>query len=495
MLFFLPVAVDGYVLTRVTVLFVGVALGVALCFFRPRGSLLELFDPLPVPALALAAAALGAMAVSVSPWVSLAGQYLRYESAPVRLAYLALFGVTACLLAAAGVGARRLAVTAFLLACSVVALEAAWESIANLYGLAGALARPDGNLGNAALLGVVEAMAVPLALGRLLEKRAVRWAPVLLLVLLGLLLSSERSAWLGALLAVTLVFAARLPRARLVWAVPAALLLAAVALALVAGPLGALNADPYTLRLQLWQRVLPMIQARPLLGWGEDTFGLAFGGYAQGYLPHVLFDRAHSQPLDLAAAQGLLGLAASALFWVLFALAILRSGRWRREEGTALMAALAAYTAWSLVNFDWVPATALFWLLAGVAWATGREAGPPRRADRRLASLVTLLAAGAAAIFGILPLAADLAAYRSLNATAVALDPIQAHYHQLLGEDYLGQGRLAPAAGELRLATELGDDDPLAWWHLGDAEQRLGDTAAAAAARARARQIDPTVGE
>ena len=300
---------------------------------------------------------------------------------------------------------------------------------------------------------------------------------------------------MGGLLALILLGAARVPRARLGWTAVAAVVLVGAMLVVVVGPLGMLNSDPYTRRLQLWQRVLPMIEARPLLGWGEDTFGLVFGGYAHGYLPFVIFDRAHSQPLDLAAAQGLLGVVASLFFWVLFWALLMGDGGWRRGENTSILAGLAAYTAWSLVNFDWVPATAVFWLLAGVAWAGGQDEPAPARPRRALALGATALAAVGAFAFGLLPLAADLAAYRSDNSLAVALDPVQSHYHQLLGEDYLHQGRIASAAGELRRATDLGDDDPLAWWQLGDAEQRLGRAAAAAAAHARARQIDPTVGQ
>jgi hypothetical protein len=48
-----------------------------------------------LPAIAVAFAALLAMAFSVSPAASLVGQYLRYESAVVRVGYLLLLGVTA----------------------------------------------------------------------------------------------------------------------------------------------------------------------------------------------------------------------------------------------------------------------------------------------------------------------------------------------------------------------------------------------------------------
>jgi MFS family permease len=496
LLLFLGTAIDGYVLPRVAVLLSGGAVGLALCLLVTRTSLRATLGPLAWPALAVVAAVLLALAFSISPWASLAGHYLRYESAPVRIGYLLLFATAAGLLAAGGEAARRRAVGWFLLGCCVVALEAGWEWIANRYGLAGALDRPDGNLGNAALLGVVMAMAVPLAIGRLLAPRGLRWTPVLGLVLLGLVLSSERSAWLGALLATLLVLGVRLPRRWLGWGAAAAILiLAAAVLVIVAGPLSGLNGDPFTLRLELWRRVLPMLAARPWSGWGEDTFGLVFGRYSGGFLPGLVFDRAHSQPLDLAAAQGIAGVAALAWFWVAFGLDFLRSGRWRQEENSALLAGLAGYSAWSLVNFDWAPATGLCWLLAAVAWSAGRRPAPaPSPGPNLLLSAgATLVTAAAAVAFGILPVGADLAAYRGDPQQAVALDPIQSHYHQLLGERLLADGRIQAAAAELRRAGELGDDAATDYVELGRAELRLGDKAAAAAAYARAHQLDPNL--
>src|SRR5437868_9727616 len=81
---------------------------------------------------------------------------------------------------------------------------------------------------------------------------------------------------------------------------------------LYASPLRTLNGDPPELRLHLWQDGLHMIAARPLTGWGEDTTGIAFGHFlSQDYASLVTFDRIHSGPLDVAATQGILGVAAT----------------------------------------------------------------------------------------------------------------------------------------------------------------------------------------
>jgi hypothetical protein len=488
-------AVDAYVLPRVLLLLAGGAIGLLICIAMLQTSP-QPWAGLGLPALAVALAALLAMTFSVSPWASLAGQYLRYESAVVRLGYLLLFGVTACLLSAAGDADRRRVVSWYLLGCCAASAEAAWEWFAAGHGLPGGLARPDGNLGNAGLLGAVDAMAVPLLLGRILG-RGWRWALALVPVLVGLATSTSRSAWLAALLAGCVVVALRVPRRRLGLVAGGAVLLALAAAIVVVGPLGGLNSDPYSLRLTLWARVVPMIQARPLFGWGEDTMGLVFGGYAHGYLPGLTFDRAHSQLLDLAVAQGLVGVAASAWFWGSFAAGSLRAGRWRAGECAGLLAALLAYSAWAAVNFDWVPATAPAWLLAGVCWATVRQSEPVRaglsgisKVGAILAGLATL---AAAFVFGVLPVAADIASRGGQLSEAVALDPLQARYHSALGGRLVATGQVAGGAAELRRAGDLGDDSASTWVELGNAERVLGDAAAASAAYARARAIDPSI--
>lgn len=490
---FIPAAVDAYILPRVVLLVVGGGVGLTVCLLR-RGDAhgTGTLGGLRLPAIAVSIAALLALITSVSFWASLAGEYLRYESAVVRIGYVVVFAVTVWLLG--GEASRRRVVTWFLLGTAVASVESAWEWFANRYDLLGALARPDGNLGNAGLLGVLTAMAVPLLLGRLLRRGGLRWAPILGLVVAGLAVSSSRSAWAGALLASLLVIGLWLPRRWLLAVVVIGAVLVTVAgLFVVAGPLRGLNADPYTLRLSLWARAIPMIAARPIFGWGEDTFGLVFGRYAGGLLPGISFDRAHSQPLDLAASQGLVGIAAATWFWAVFLLGMVRSERWRVEECIPLLAALLAYWTWAVVNFDWVPATAVVWLLAGVCWSA-RSAPLAEAGGWRLPLPVALVTGGLALViavgFGVLPLAADLAYYAGLPGQAVFLDPPQARYHRVYGEQLVGNGQIAAGAAELRTAGALGDDDAATWVELGDAERKLGHAAAARTDYARAREID-----
>jgi hypothetical protein len=206
------------------------------------------------------------------------GQYQRYESAVVRVGYLLLLGVTASLLAAAGATCRRRVISWFLVGCAVASIEAGWEWIAFRLGLAGGLARPDGNLGNAALLRALDAMASTLLVGRVLRGEW-RWAPVLALALAGLAASTSRSAWLGALIGGLVVLGMRMPLRRLRWAATGGALALLLAAVLAVGALASLNSDPHALRLAVWGRVLPLILARPIFGWGEDTMGLILGAH------------------------------------------------------------------------------------------------------------------------------------------------------------------------------------------------------------------------
>src|SRR5438093_1393407 len=152
-------------------------------------------------------------------------------------------------------------------------------------------------------------------------------------------------------------------------------LAASAAFILVWPPLRGLNQDPPELRVHLYQDALRMIAARPVSGWGEDTTGLAFGQFlSRDYAGLVTFDRVHSGVLEIAATQGLLGLAA--LTWVIVVLARgMRCGR-SRPGAPGLAGALVGYSVWVFFNFDWAPATGAFWLLAGTCWSVLQA--PPR---------------------------------------------------------------------------------------------------------------------
>jgi hypothetical protein len=251
------------------------------------------------------------------------------------------------------------------------------------------------------------------------------------------------------------------------------LLFGAAALLLTFSPLRQLNQDTGTARLGVWGDSLRLVADRPLLGWGEDTLGLVYGRYqSRDWEPGDSFDRAHSLPLDLAAAQGLLGLATC--IWLF--------GTWwwavpRRAELAGFGGAAAAYLAWALLNFDWAPVTAAFWLLAGAAWPEG----PERQAGATLWRSGGAAAALAAGLALALPaMVADLALYRGQPARAVAADPLQPRYRASAGSL---QG--------LRAAARLNDPEPGAYTALGDAEAAAGHLQEARDAYWRALELYP----
>src|SRR5438270_3734416 len=293
--------------------------------------------------------------------------------------------------------------------------------------------RPDGNLGNANLLAALVAMALPLAVDRALRGGVFvfLWAMAIVVLAAGLFVTTSRSGAFGAV-AGCLTLAVLATRGRLV--IGSALVslgIVGVGLFVMLGsPLRALNNDPPELRLHLWGDALHMIAARPLTGWGEDATGLAFGHFlSQDYASLVTFDRVHSGPLDIAATQGILGLAA--LSWVLVVLAL---RAWRRRldrDVAALSAALVGYTVWVVFNFDWSPATGAFWLLAGTLWSvigaakplSPRGEGPHLGGGRGIRAGVSTALVLLAVVFAVFPLLADVWYLRGRSHLSVQADP------------------------------------------------------------------------
>jgi O-antigen ligase len=489
---FIPNLYDEFILPRVSIVVVGACLGAGIALLLPGGRGL---GPLRMPLIAAAAAALLAFAFSVSPPLSIAGAYTRYESLPVRLAYLGLLAAPVWLLR--GERSREAVVAAFVFGVSIASLEALWQAAAQVNF------RPDGNIGNANLLGALIAMALPLAVARGLrgDRFVLAWGLGALVMVGGIYVSTSRSGGLGALagcLAV-FVFAFRDKLWGAVSLIAASAVVAAALWAIVLGPLGHLNNDPARSRLQLWPDALHMIAARPLTGWGEDATGLTLGRFVSAdWVPGVIYDRTHSGILEIAATQGIVGLLA--LGWVLFVLA---RGIWRyrfSDSVAALGAACIGYTVWVLFNFDWAPATGAFWLLAGTTWSGVRDAAAEQpapitteapRSPGAARSFGAVALALAAVWLGLMPVLAEAWAWQGRDDLAVMVDPLQSHYHWDLGHSRVASGDLSNGVAELQRAADLGETDPQLYVDLGDAEMQVGDRAAAKRAYEMALHIDP----
>jgi O-antigen ligase len=491
---FLPFAVDSYILPRAAIVIAGAGLGFGLAWLLPGGLGL---GPLRLQLIAAAAAALLAFAFSVSWPVSLMGSYTRYESLPIRLSYLGLLAAPVWLLR--DPRSRERVIAAFVLGTSIASVQALVQQVLLNNHLINY--RPDGDLGNANLLGALLAMAIPLAVARGLRSGpyVVAWWIGVAVMVGALVASTSRSGGLGALAGCLAlgVFALK-GRIALAGGVAAIAIIGIALLVILLSPLRLLNDDPGPARLHLWPDAIHMIAARPLTGWGEDTTGLVYGQFLSGdWSPEV--DRAHSGPLDIAATQGLVGL--GALGWVLVTL--LR-GAWRRRftgSVAALAAACIGYSVWVLFNFDWAPATGCFWLLAGTAWS-GVRAGDAkdgvRVADARPAPrMMALRSLGAVSLaagvvwLGVLPVLADIWYYHSRLDLAVVADPLQGRYAWKFGDGLVAIGSTSRGLSELLLAARLGESDPQLYVDIGDAEQGLGRSVEARAAYQMALKIDP----
>jgi len=488
---FLPSLSDSYILPRAATVIVGGCLGMAVALVAPAAggsSLREWRWPL----VAAAAAAVLAFAFSVSWPLGLAGSFTRYESLPMRLAYLGLAASAAWLIRTRW---QRDAVgAALVLGTSIACLEAFDQAAGH------APFRPDGNLGNANLLAALITLALPIAVDRGLRNTNFvgAWWGGAAVMAVGIWVTTSRSGGLGVA-AGLLALAVLSVRGRL--AAAAALASAAAVAALVGviqlSPLRALNDDPASLRLDLWRDGLRMIASRPLTGYGEDTTGIAFGRFlSHDYASLVTFDRLHSGPLDIAAAQGLLGLVA--LGWVLVVLA---RTAWRARDAAGvrgLAAGLAGYSVWVLFNFDWAPATGAFWLVAGTLWAAARmpASAPPEVEPAPVSGYwwrppVAIALVVVATVAGVLPLVADYSYLHGRSDFAVQIDPLQAQYWWGVADADFGDGAFRSGVAALRRAGDLGETDPTLYVQLGDRLLQLGDRQAARDAYQRALGIDP----
>ncbi len=233
-------------------------------------------------------------------------------------------------------------------------------------------------------------------------------------------------------------------------------------------------------RAQFWSAAVDAAGDEPFRGIGAGSFGLYWNRHGDLETP---VRNAHSEPLELLAELGIVGLAAFLVFFAAVAASAIPLSRMR--DGAAPGAALGLISTGLLgVLIDWiwaVPAAAMPILVAAAlcvngAIAPGRwrnvpAAGQPIRVPApAVALVVAVLAVPALWSAGVLA-----ASGNRMNAS----------------DDALAAGRLDDAAAAARSATAIEPWNPEPWLQLATIEQAAGNIDAARLATRRAIEITP----
>ncbi len=330
---------------------------------------------------------------SVNPLLSAQGSYERMQGALTLLCYLALFLMIADRLRAPAQIERLLAAIA-------------WGSAPVVfYGLLQALKldplpwTSEGSpiistLGRSNFVGAYLVLVLPVTLACAAQAHDKTWRGVyvgLLAAQLACLAATmSRAAWLGTLAAgVVLLLAIVWHRGHHRFAIGTAclgfmgLLGGLIALTFAPGLTGSIGA-----RGAIWRATWPLVVARPILGYGPETFGQAFTTvfppelvYLQGRA--VIVDRAHNLILDTLVTTGIAGLLAYAA--LIGATLVTGVRTWvksqDRQTRTVLAVGLAAiigHLVETQFSFPVTTTATLFWILLGMlATRWNQSTSPP----------------------------------------------------------------------------------------------------------------------
>jgi O-antigen ligase len=466
---------------------------------------------LDLPLLAFVGSAALSTVFAENQNVAIFGIYSRYDGLLTILIYAALFWLS--VQALAGPDDARALLRVLVASGYAVAGIAILQSVSNALDHAG-FTPATGTMGQKNVLGAFLALLCPLAYAELVSARS-RAARVLAfnaLAVFGiaLFLSFSRSAWLAAGVA-TLVaaIAIRGPSLRVgIAGVAITLLLVATIAIFSGGEVQRTDLGEFGDRPAVWRDSVQLIASRPLLGYGPDNFGLVFPRFQAADL-HQQWDKAHAETLQVAATQGLVGLAAYVVLLGAFLVAFWR-GRGRAGAVTAF-AAWLAYTATLQVNFSALPSASAFWIFAAAAveiWGGTRSSEARALTSTRLPAVVGslgiagLLGLGTAGI--VLPFLADESLLLAVNADFAGRNrdaqspaqqarifwPRESVYAVEVGNIAFERGDWFGAREAYGDAAALGTYNPLVYRNLALADRHLGLLSEGAAAARKAVELD-----
>jgi putative inorganic carbon (HCO3(-)) transporter len=542
---FLPNIVDEFVLPKLLFarLFIAVSVVVLLVRWLQQGTVTWKRTPLDLPLLAFIGSAALSTVFAINRNVSFFGTYDRWEGLLTIATYGLVFWLAVQLLS--GEADARGLTWSLLLSGYVVAVVAILQSA---FGLLGGGYFPQGNgiirasatLANPDFLGIFLAMLLPVAFSKVVSRRPVTTrvlvSNLVVVLLLGLLATFTRAAWIGAAIGVVVVVVLRRGRFH-VWPFVISVAVFVVGLALLAGIAATrpsngqggigqallgrmasstdLGSGTAAHRIETWGDTLALIASRPIVGFGPDTFGLVYPQFQTSNKHLEFWDKPHQDALGVAASQGIIGLLA--YIWILVAFVrTFWKGRYQRGA-VALFAGWVAYVVAIQADFSWIPTSVPFWLFAAGAIVTWSPKVEPIRViefPRRIA--VPVLAAGSIALVALLipavalpyladtyyyaaPSSPDVQVARANISKARQFAPYEAVYANVAGNyalnlDQNGTPSLnadwAGAREAYEAAARLGSFSPEMFRELAIVDEHLGDHAAAVAAARRALELD-----
>ena len=491
---------------------------------------------------------------SIDPTLSFWGSYNRQEGLYTTLAYLLLFTLVASKLRSKGQAERLLLATALGGFPIVTYGILQWLTLDPIPWHMADKSTVIATLGRSNFVGSYLVMSIPLSAGAFVLNQHL-WARAAVgATLVGsfavLVFANARSAWAAIVVAALVILALRFLQQggwrRLLFLVGIAITAGGIFAVTYVGTLkavGQLNPDrilplsqlggSIAARITIWQASLELIAERPVLGFGPDTFALAF---YHVFPPQLVFyqgrdgvtDRAHNILLQQAATSGIIGLFAYvALVGSVLAILVLglrrSNGRERILLGSILMA-VVGHLVDSLFTFDVASTAVVFWAAAGAGVGLSRAAearGSPeldlghQGATKDLLSCRRLMSSGLAAAAMAAVLASNLApivadTYAGLSFVpgspldkrteraqrATLLWPFEPAYRAMLGGLYAERARneadprpsLEAAEAEFATVVSARPLEPGAWAALGSISgQRalaMGDSSALAEAEA-----------
>jgi len=119
-----------------------------------------------------------------------------------------------------------------------------------------------------------------------------------------------------------------------------------------------------TNRVYIWRHALSVFPYRPIIGYGPDTFLLAFPFEAQEYFGEV-YDTAHNEYIQYLISQGILGLLAYLVFVVTIVITSVRKA-FKEPIIAATLVAFVGYLAQAFFNISHPIASQILWVFAGI---------------------------------------------------------------------------------------------------------------------------------